>query len=85
MTADLTHLLPAYRPYALLSNEERIAWIRQDRWIGYPRAEQILVRLQDLLSHPPRDRMPCLLFVRRDWNGQDPNHSKVPARKPIQL
>jgi hypothetical protein len=61
MNEDTSHLLPGFRHYALLSAVERIAWIRQDRWIGYPRAEQILTRLQDLLSHPPRDRMPCML------------------------
>lgn len=62
MTEDLSHLLPSFRHYALLPPDERIAWIRQDRWIGYPRAEQVLNRLQDLLAHPPRDRMPCVLL-----------------------
>jgi len=60
--SDLAHLQPAFRPYALLPAEERISWIRQDRWIGYPRADHILKRLQELLSYPPRDRMPCLLL-----------------------
>jgi hypothetical protein len=46
----------------MLPAEERISWIRQDRWIGYPRADHILKRLEELLSHPPRDRMPCLLL-----------------------
>ena len=43
MNEDTSHLLPGFRHYALLSAVERIAWIRQDRWIGYRRAEQILV------------------------------------------
>jgi hypothetical protein len=59
---DLLHLQPAFRHYAMLPSEERVSWIRQDRWIGYPRADQILKRLQELLSYPPRDRMPCLLL-----------------------
>jgi hypothetical protein len=58
----LTHLHPAYRPYAVLSPEERIQWTRHDRWISYERAEQILIRLVDLLTYPPRDRMPTLLI-----------------------
>jgi hypothetical protein len=62
MNGDLSHLLPGFRHYALLPPDERIAWIRQDRWIGYPRAEQVLTRLQDLLLYPPRDRMPCVLL-----------------------
>jgi hypothetical protein len=46
---------------AALSNEERITWIRQDRWIQYPRAKRILERLLDLVDYPPRDHMPCLV------------------------
>jgi hypothetical protein len=45
-----------------LSEEERIAWIRQERWIQYPRAQRILERLADLVDYPPRDRMPCLVI-----------------------
>jgi hypothetical protein len=62
MTDDLVHLHPAYRPYAALSPDERIQWTRHDRWISYERAEQILLRLADLLTYPPRDRMPALLI-----------------------
>jgi hypothetical protein len=58
----LSHLHAPYRPYALLPASERIQWIRQDRWIHYPRAEQVLNRLADLLTYPARDRMPCLLL-----------------------
>ena len=59
---QLSHLHAAYRAYALLSASERIQWIRQDRWIHYSRAEQVLNRLSDLLTYPARDRMPCLLL-----------------------
>lgn len=62
MNKAFDHLLPAFRAYALLSAEERIAWIRQARWINYSRADQILARLVELLDYPPRDRMPCLLL-----------------------
>ena len=58
---DLSHLQSAHRPYALLANAERVDWIRQERWINYTRAEQILVRLGELLRYPPRHRMPALL------------------------
>jgi hypothetical protein len=34
MTDELTHLHPAYRPYAVLPPEERIQWTRHDRWIS---------------------------------------------------
>jgi Bacterial TniB protein len=51
---SLSHLHAPYRAYALLSASERIQWIRQDRWIHYPRAEQVLNRLSDLLTYPAR-------------------------------
>jgi len=59
---ELSHLQPAYQPYARMSAEERLTWIAQDRWINYARADQILMRLSELLAYPPRDRMPCLLL-----------------------
>ena len=62
LSDDLIHLDAPYRPYAGLSAPERIEWIRQERWIQYARAEQVLARLADLLTYPPRDRMPCLLL-----------------------
>jgi hypothetical protein len=62
MSEDLTHLDAAHRAHAGLSADERIEWIRQDRWIHYARADQVLARLTDLLTYPPRDRMPCLLL-----------------------
>jgi len=60
--ADFPHLQPPQQEIAQLSNEERLAWIRQERWIQYPRAKRILERLADLVEYPPRDRMPCLVI-----------------------
>ena len=59
---QFSHLHAQFRAYALLSATERIQWIRQDRWIHYSRAEQVLNRLSDLLTYPARDRMPCFLL-----------------------
>jgi replication-associated recombination protein RarA len=63
MIADLNHLQPQFRALAEKPAEERIEWIRQDRWINYPRADQALKRLDELLAFPPRNRMPCLLLT----------------------
>jgi hypothetical protein len=62
MMDDLEHLLPEHRPEAMRSNEERIRSIRVDRWIGYARADAILVRMRELVTYPPHDRMPALLL-----------------------
>jgi hypothetical protein len=56
------HLHPNYRRFAALPDEERIAWIRADRWIGFDQAGLALGRLENLLTYPARDRMPCLLI-----------------------
>ena len=62
MSAGFPHLHPSQQEIAHASNNERIAWIRQERWIQYPRAKPILERLADLLDYPPHDRMPCLVI-----------------------
>ncbi|WP_330874601.1 TniB family NTP-binding protein [Azospirillum brasilense] len=62
MTEDFAHLHPTYRALATLPAEDRIARVRADRWIQYPTADAALARLADVMSYPPRDRMPCLLL-----------------------
>lgn len=62
MNSGFSHLEPSQKAVAQLNIEERVAWIRQDRWIEYPRAKRILERLVDLVDYPPRDRMPCLVI-----------------------
>lgn len=45
---DLGHLQPAAQTVARLPDVERVARIRADRWIGYPRALEALHRLETL-------------------------------------
>ena len=59
---DLNHLDEHSRAVALLPAEERIAWIKHERWIEYSRGLRAVDRISNLLVHPPRDRMPCLLL-----------------------
>jgi hypothetical protein len=63
MTAELDHLQPQFRSIARKSDDERVEWIQQDRWIHHVRADQALKRLHELLAVPPRNRMPCLLLT----------------------
>jgi Bacterial TniB protein len=60
VNSDFSHLGTSQQGIARLSNEERVDWIRQERWIQYPRAKRILERLTELVDYPPRHRMPCL-------------------------
>lgn len=69
-TEEFGHLNPAYRRFANFPNEKRIAWIRADRWIGFDQAGLALSRLENLLTYPPRDRMPCLLIFGETGMGK---------------
>jgi hypothetical protein len=61
---------PAARAVLGHSEAERIAWLRRERWIGYPRAHQALTILEELLSLPVRQRMPNLLIIGPTNNGK---------------
>lgn len=50
-----------HRTLADLPDDDRIQWIRAERWISHPAAETALEAMEDLLSYPQRNRMPCLL------------------------
>ena len=55
---------------ARLPDGERVARIRADRWIGYPRALEALARLEALYEWPTRQRMPNLLLIGPTNNGK---------------
>jgi hypothetical protein len=67
---SFAHLAPAVRRAAGLSHEKRMALLRHDRWIGYPRARQVLDRLDDFLNWPARQRMPNGLIIGPTNNGK---------------
>lgn len=52
------------------SDEDRITYIRSPRWIGYPKAKEILDTLEELLNFPTLNRMPNLLIVGDTNNGK---------------
>ena len=64
------HLCSEARQALELPKSERISFCREDRWVGYTRAQQILRQCDDLLLHPRSLRMPCLLIVGRSNNGK---------------
>jgi type II secretory pathway predicted ATPase ExeA len=66
----MNHLHESIIPLLSASNSERIEKIRNDKWIGYPRAKRIMDKLEDLLTHPKTLRMPNLLLVGDTNNGK---------------
>lgn len=53
-----------------LPDDERIFAIREGAWIPYPRAKEILVRLEDMYEYPRIDRMPGMMIVGASNNGK---------------
>lgn len=67
------------------TDQERVARILGERWIGYPRAQAILERLEQLLVYPKRQRMPNLLIVSDTNNGKTTIAKRFVSRHPAQL
>jgi hypothetical protein len=65
------HIHPDFQHIMMLSDEDRIRFMDQPRWIPYTIAQQIMDTLQGLLHRPERPRMPNLLIV------GDPNNGKT--------
>jgi hypothetical protein len=63
-------LLPEAAAMLEKSAEERILYIKDDRWIGYQRARDVLDKMTALLYHPRILRMPNMLIIARTNNGK---------------
>lgn len=68
--SDFKHLLPDFLPVLQLSDRERVLFMEQPRWIGYPAAHNVLDTLGQLLDMPKRPRMRCLLITGDSNNGK---------------
>lgn len=79
---DLDHLGATAQAAARLPDAERIKRIRSDRWIGYPRAQTTLARLETFYDWPTKQRMPNLLLVGPTNNGKSMIIEKFRRRHP---
>lgn len=79
---DVKHLTPKAKAALMLSDEERTNYIRRPRWIGYSKAKEIIDKLEDLLTRPPRHRMPNLLLIGDTNNGKTAIINKFAERHP---
>ena len=64
------HLFDQVRPYLRRPVEERVAFIRSPRWIGYEKAVAAHRALDELLARPPTLRPPGLLLLGPYANGK---------------
>jgi hypothetical protein len=77
----MDHLLPNICAIALLPVEQRIAKLRSDYWIEYTRAQEALHRMEELLNHPQKIRMPTML----DALGAPINYSTTAQYESIAI
>ena len=66
----MDHLLPNICEISFLPVEQRIAKLRSDYWIEYTRAQEALHRMEELLNHPQKIRMPNMLLISPTNNGK---------------
>lgn len=65
-----SHLLTSVAKLLDQSDEDRIIHIQKNHWIGYPKANEILRAMEDLLAHPRVHRMPNMLIKSATNNGK---------------
>ena len=71
VSADIAgRLMPKTIEFLDKSDDERILYIKKERFIVYSGAQKILNKLEDLLIEPRKSRMPCLLIVGDSNNGK---------------
>lgn len=64
-------MAPAFAALAAgMSDGERVRFALADRWIAYTQASRAMDRLEQLLAHPRRVRMPNALLVAPTNNGK---------------
>lgn len=79
------HLDSEVVPVLELPKDERIAYCKTDRWIGYSRAQEIMDKLDQLLVYPKSLRMPSILLVGRQNNGKSSIVARFSSRNPVQV
>ena len=70
MSLDPGHLAPVTAALLRCSDAERIAAMREERWITYPRARCSLELLNDVLARPRTTRMPGLAIYADSGMGK---------------
>jgi len=67
---DYLHVHEKFRHVMQWSDQERIAFIKQPRWVDYDMAKRILDGLEELLNEPVKERIANVLIVGRSNLGK---------------
>lgn len=81
----LAKLTPTAREYLDKALDERINKCKEQVWIPYPQALNILDELEELFEHPKKDRMPNLLIVGSTNNGKTTIINQFMSKHPMYL
>lgn len=82
---DYSHLHPDARALLEASLEQRLEFVRRDRFIEYPAAAAILRDLADLVNYPRVVRPPCRAVVADSNNGKTTLTNELVRRNPVVL
>ena len=64
------NLAPQFRKYLEMSDEERIYFIQKDKWIDYPLANKVLLKMKDIFNAPKSIRSRGMLLYGDSNNGK---------------
>lgn len=64
------NLAPQFKKYLEMSDEERIYFIQKDKWIDYPLANKVLLKMQDIFNAPKSIRSRGMLLYGDSNNGK---------------
>lgn len=85
MTASSEHLFDKAASLIAAPVRERISYVNEDKWIGYPKAQDIIDQLEDLMVYPKSDRMPNLLIIGDSNNGKTNILRRFSNRYPVDI
>ncbi|ASK21200.1 transposase [Halomonas sp. N3-2A] len=83
--AHFDHLKPEIAETLTWTTEDRIFFAQQNHWISYPRAKEIMTRLEDQLAHPRVQRMPNTLLVGESGNGKSTLIDRFREKHPVKI
>ena len=80
--ASFQHLLPEIRAWATLPDDRRFTIIRTEKFIAYRRAQELLGKLDELVTFPPRTRPPSMLVFGEPDIGKSMLYNAFLRRHP---